>query len=129
MCVQFGVRLILNAIERSLFVRSEFFLMLIAPHVCLLLLPHIIRTLAPRHVRATERAASLHVDSPWTNQLNEKLVYMQEQGILARLKTKWWTSEGEQCDVCTGCATDGVPLTGLDDSERDKIPHWLSRQW
>ena len=41
----------------------------------------------------------LCIDSPWTNQLNEQLVYLQEQGELARLKDRWWENDGEQCDV------------------------------
>ncbi|XP_043213245.1 glutamate receptor ionotropic, kainate 2-like [Amphibalanus amphitrite] len=40
---------------------------------------------------------ALPPDSPWTNQLNERLVYMQEQGKLAELKNKWWKNDGAQC--------------------------------
>ena len=40
----------------------------------------------------------VHIGSPWTRQLNEHLVYMQEQGQLSQLRDKWWEHEA-LCEV------------------------------
>ncbi|XP_037079168.1 glutamate receptor ionotropic, kainate 2-like [Pollicipes pollicipes] len=46
---------------------------------------------------------ALPPDSPWTSQLNQKLLQMQEEGQLAALKRMWWEEHGgETCKEDSG---------------------------